>query len=461
MRTVAEPAKQRRCSCGGVNGHGGKCAACRARELAARSRSASVSPSGGGRPLEAATRATLERRFGHDFGRIRVHDDERAARSADALGTRAYALGSQIVFGRGAYAPGTATGRRVLAHEIAHTIQQRDGASGGSSYTAALEGEATAAGELIDDAAAPLRVSRSVASVHVQRFEVAPPPALPAGVTAEVLEGRLIAKFVANAERTAWRIFWEKVAARFALRAAASATVAFIDGPMPFGDLIALGMTLWMIYDLIEAWDEIWEAVEVQQRAELEAQPEPEPQPEPEAKTKPVVGPQPQTTPGKGSMTQTKTVTKEKREEREPCDEVLPITWPAGDLPTPEDSARTLYRTPGGYLEWLGIGRGAAQRRMAEHNATNRQALVPPENPCFDDEAEPNAPYDAHHVHPLYLNGEEAEWNLCSVETGRHMRGHRRLDFQWMHAEEYAKCGLPPSLRYHPFGQEYEIVDEM
>lgn len=80
---------------------------------------------------------------------------------------------------------------------------------------------------------------------------------------------------------------------------------------------------------------------------------------------------------------------------------------------------------------------------MAEKNAANKQAHVPPENPCFDDEQEPNAPYDAHHIHPLYLNGEEVKENLCSVETGRHKEGHGRLNYQVMHREEYAECGLP------------------
>lgn len=78
-----------------------------------------------GRPLEASTRGFMEQRFGHDFSRVRVHDDSRAATSARAINARAYSNGSQIVFGQGQYAPGGGTGRHLLAHELAHVVQQR------------------------------------------------------------------------------------------------------------------------------------------------------------------------------------------------------------------------------------------------------------------------------------------------------------------------------------------------
>ena len=77
-----------------------------------------------GQPLEATTRGFMEHRFGHDFSRVRVHDDSRAAASARAINARAYSAGSQIVFGEGQYAPGMSNGRRLLAHELAHVVQQ-------------------------------------------------------------------------------------------------------------------------------------------------------------------------------------------------------------------------------------------------------------------------------------------------------------------------------------------------
>ena len=75
-----------------------------------------------GRPLDAATRAFMER-FGHDFSAVRVHSDSLAARSAEALDAAAYTVGSDIVFGRGRYAPGTPDGRQLLAHELAHVLE--------------------------------------------------------------------------------------------------------------------------------------------------------------------------------------------------------------------------------------------------------------------------------------------------------------------------------------------------
>jgi hypothetical protein len=67
----------------------------------------------------------MEPRFGNDFGHVRVHVDERAAESARAVGALAYTVGSNIVFGRGQYAPAMQSGRRLLAHELTHVEQQR------------------------------------------------------------------------------------------------------------------------------------------------------------------------------------------------------------------------------------------------------------------------------------------------------------------------------------------------
>lgn len=77
-----------------------------------------------GKPLDAATRAFMEPRFGHDFRGVRIHDDARAAASARAVNALAYTHGGDIVFDAGRYAPDTAAGQRLLAHELAHTIQQ-------------------------------------------------------------------------------------------------------------------------------------------------------------------------------------------------------------------------------------------------------------------------------------------------------------------------------------------------
>ncbi len=82
-----------------------------------------------GQPLDAGTRHFMESRFGHDFSRVRVHTGEGAAASAKAVGALAYACGSEVVFAAGQYAPLTRQGRQLLAHELAHVVQQQSSAS--------------------------------------------------------------------------------------------------------------------------------------------------------------------------------------------------------------------------------------------------------------------------------------------------------------------------------------------
>ena len=80
-----------------------------------------------GDPLEPGVRTFMERRFGHDFSRVRVHADERAAESAFDIHARAYTAGNHIVFRPGQYAPDTPPGRRLIAHELTHVMQQNAG----------------------------------------------------------------------------------------------------------------------------------------------------------------------------------------------------------------------------------------------------------------------------------------------------------------------------------------------
>jgi uncharacterized protein DUF4157 len=78
-----------------------------------------------GQPLDEATRAFMEPRFGHDFGQVRVHTHVRAAEAAQAVGARAYTIGADVVFAAGQYQPAGAAGRRLLAHELGHVVQQQ------------------------------------------------------------------------------------------------------------------------------------------------------------------------------------------------------------------------------------------------------------------------------------------------------------------------------------------------
>jgi hypothetical protein len=78
----------------------------------------------GGMPLPPAERAFFEARLGFDFSRVRVHADDAGGAAARAVGARAFARGLDIGFSVGAYAPGTPQGRRLLAHELTHIVQQ-------------------------------------------------------------------------------------------------------------------------------------------------------------------------------------------------------------------------------------------------------------------------------------------------------------------------------------------------
>jgi peptidoglycan/xylan/chitin deacetylase (PgdA/CDA1 family) len=129
---------QRQCACGGAPGPTGECEACRQqREANTLQLSANhvgvtnavppivqevlYSP---GQPLDAATRAFMEPRFGHDFSQVRVHTDGKASKSAHAVNALAYTVGRHVVFRAGQFTPTTDAGRGLLAHELAHVIQQ-------------------------------------------------------------------------------------------------------------------------------------------------------------------------------------------------------------------------------------------------------------------------------------------------------------------------------------------------
>ena len=137
---------QRKCSCGTASSSG-ECEACREkseegiastpmirRSTGEGAENVSDAPSvvhqalrSPGRPLDASARRPLEARFGQDFADVRVHDDSRAAESAQAVNALAYTAGEDVVFAPGQYRPGSQAGRKLLAHELAHVVQQRSG----------------------------------------------------------------------------------------------------------------------------------------------------------------------------------------------------------------------------------------------------------------------------------------------------------------------------------------------
>jgi len=133
---MPESQLERACTCGG-----GDCSTCQNQQLTHEHLQAKhdhghnvgerAAPSivhdvlgSSGQPLEQSTREFMESRFGHDFGGVRVHITAKASESARALNALAYTVGRDIVFSNNQYQPGTTSGRKLLAHELTHVIQQ-------------------------------------------------------------------------------------------------------------------------------------------------------------------------------------------------------------------------------------------------------------------------------------------------------------------------------------------------
>ena len=117
-------------------------------------------------PLPVPVRRAAERRLGHDLRRVRVHADATAHRAAAAVGARAFTVGEHVVLG-GGYAPGTAAGRRLLHHELAHVVQQATGRHRGLGTEADAEHRAAA-----PERAGPPRPLPTITAPALQRYRV-------------------------------------------------------------------------------------------------------------------------------------------------------------------------------------------------------------------------------------------------------------------------------------------------
>jgi hypothetical protein len=173
--TTAAPVRgrlQRACACGQHTGTGTVCEACR-KKRAGRLQRTPLAPPGAaagdlappivhqvlrapGLPLSPSLRAAVEPRFGHDFSQVRVYADDQAAASARAVAALAYTVGNRVVFGAGQYQPDQPAGRRLLAHELAHVVQQgRTVDPGGPLRIDSGANPAEAEAERAGDGAAP------------------------------------------------------------------------------------------------------------------------------------------------------------------------------------------------------------------------------------------------------------------------------------------------------------------
>ncbi len=130
-----EEAMQAKCACGG--GPGCTCGENDTGEAPIQRASAPTiaQATQGGQPLAPHIRARLEPRFGADFRQVRIHTSDTADQSARALNALAYTRGNDIVFRKGAYAPESVAGQRLLAHELTHVVQQGGGSRAVQQHT--------------------------------------------------------------------------------------------------------------------------------------------------------------------------------------------------------------------------------------------------------------------------------------------------------------------------------------
>jgi Domain of unknown function (DUF4157) len=120
QRLLRRPVVLRACDCGGTCAHCSEEATPQQNPVPRL-----LQRTSGGRGLEPTVRAFMEHGFGTDFGAVRVHTDSQAAQSAEQLSAAAYTVGQDVFFNRGQYQPQTEGGRRLLAHELTHVVQQQ------------------------------------------------------------------------------------------------------------------------------------------------------------------------------------------------------------------------------------------------------------------------------------------------------------------------------------------------
>ena len=136
--------------------------------------------SGGGSPLDRETRGFMESRLGADFGDVRIHTDSKASESAKSVQAHAYTVGNDVVFQSGKYEPDSDSGKRMLAHELTHVVQQRSGpvdgtpAAGGikiSNPSDRFEQAAEHSADRVMSSAAPAPALQAAPSIQREEAE--------------------------------------------------------------------------------------------------------------------------------------------------------------------------------------------------------------------------------------------------------------------------------------------------
>jgi uncharacterized protein DUF4157 len=447
-----------------------------------------------GSPLDCSTKEFMESRFSYDFSKVRIHTDKRATGSAKSVNALAYTIGNDIVFGEGQYQPNTLTGRRLLAHELTHVVQQDGINSSIESYTPIIQrdilddlsetageawkdvketaGEAwesakSVAGEAWESAKSVAgeawESAKSVAGEDEQEFESKRAQLLSQISRVQQLLSGHDVLFLTSEEYASLSSIVATIREKLSgytklpdikvVRDETSPMTAAVVTPISSSSIVGILQAIAIVVvgiilagGLAEAAPLIALVIIVMAFVyalylllmRILA--------------KPITTTVPKT--------KVKRKTRECRTEAEPCPFIMPIAWPR-ELPEPTESPRTLKRQKTEDLPAEGIDRGPVQREFRKLINHNREKHIPPPNPCFDGEDEDFMPYEAHHIHPLFLGGGDEVFNLCSLLDTKHRSGHIRLNDQSKFIEEYRDCGICSRfLTRHPRDQRYEIVEK-
>lgn len=182
-------------------------------------------------PLAKDVRDRMESGFGHDFSAVRVHADRESAERARGMGAQAFALGHDVHFAAGRYRPRSEQGERLLAHELAHVVQQEHG---GTSDQSELRADAAAARVVHGEAVSPALLGGAARSVQMQPDEQTKPSDATSSDKSAVDPGasnKTLDRFSHNsaaltgAHRKALRDLAAEIAARVGVSAGSRATI--------------------------------------------------------------------------------------------------------------------------------------------------------------------------------------------------------------------------------------------
>jgi uncharacterized protein DUF4157 len=462
-----------------------------------------------GQPLSGSIRGFFEHRFGYDFSTVRIHTNANAVNSVRAVGARAFTVGNDIMLPPNEYAPNTLEGKRLLAHELTHVVQQQ-------SVVPLVKTE-----QRHDPLPAMPRTFARTDAPKIQRVIPCKKRSADDDKTAwdayqkinmavaalkEVVNDPAVDSEVkmAMAERiekaiTALQAYMKEIESQCEGQGSvgiasttANPATALIAA---FGALLlgqAAAMTLaerGKVKKLGQEMDLLGELAEVLKKKAPQESPLPPPVetepvspfPIPSTDKLPVPKTEPKTEP------RTEPTEQERRRGRcrgrkkgqlnVPCPTPLPIEWPRELPPYGEVGLfggfmfdELLRRTSSDLREAEGLGdpRGRKQTALSdeikatqdEFRTTEDPTLQVP-RPCDENEVDPNAVYDAHHIHPIYLGGFDVSDNLCALRQDIHQKGHPKLDDQTNLFDVYsAECGMCSGyLRDHPDEQLYYVSD--